>query len=407
MELIIHILMLFIVINCSFKLSFWKLWQTVIYSLIAGLFVAGTWQYAILQSKTQIADYLQNTEALQNMAIIITLESALCFGYCVAFLRGLYGKKNLWWAELLRWYPSLLLFPVLFYYLTEAIFRLPGVDFSVTAWSFAGIVVIAIPLLSRLMKYLVPEDDLRLEVHFLVSLFICILGLLTTVNGKTTYAATEEALNWKAIILSIGLFVVLFLIGFWVANSLLIPDIIILLCLFVRSLILIGGTYNMYMTKRKNDKALDQLIKDARIDDLKAALPDKDNSLYMGYLRDLLYHPASADYSDFLITKFENEAEKDVSLSKMLAKIGPVLGLIGTLISMSPALVGLSTGDISGMAYNMQVVFATTVVGLVISAVGLISMQFKQRWYAKDVNNLDYVSRVLNETTGESNNEKK
>ena len=50
MELIIHILMLFIVINCSFKLSFWKLWQTVIYSLIAGLFVAGTWQYAILQS---------------------------------------------------------------------------------------------------------------------------------------------------------------------------------------------------------------------------------------------------------------------------------------------------------------------------------------------------------------------
>ena len=76
------------------------------------------------------------------------------------------------------------------------------------------IVVIAIPLLSRLMKYLVPEDDLRLEVHFLVSLFICILGLLTTVNGKTTYAATEEALNWKAIILSIGLFVILFLIGF-------------------------------------------------------------------------------------------------------------------------------------------------------------------------------------------------
>ena len=94
-------------------------------------------------------------------------------------------------------------------------------------------------------------------------------------------------------------------------------------------------------------------------------------------VRDLLYHPASADYSDFLITKFEHKAEKDVSLSKMLAKIGPVLGLIGTLISMSPALVGLSTGDISGMAYNMQVVFATTVVGLVISAVGLISMQFK------------------------------
>ena len=64
------------------------------------------------------------------------------------------------------------------------------------------------------------------------------------------------------------------------------------------------------MTKRKNDKALDQLIKDARIDDLKATLPDKDNSLYMGYLRNLLYHPASADYSGFLIKIREMKQRK-------------------------------------------------------------------------------------------------
>ena len=90
-----------------------------------------------------------------------------------------------------------------------------------------------------------------------------------------------------------------------------------------------------------------------------------------------------------------NEAEKDLSVSRLLAKIGPILGLIGTLIAMSPALVGLSTGDISGMAYNMQVVFATTVIGLVVSAAGLITQQFKQRWYAKDVYNLEYVARVM------------
>lgn len=115
----------------------------------------------------------------------------------------------------------------------------------------------------------------------------------------------------------------------------------------------------------------------------------------MRYLRDLLTSPPSPDYSDYLIAGFENEAEKDVVLSKLLTKIGPVLGLVGTLIAMSPALVGLSTGDIGGMAYNMQVVFATTVVGLVISGVGLVSLQLKQRWYAQEVNNLDYVSRKL------------
>lgn len=187
---------------------------------------------------------------------------------------------------------------------------------------------------------------------------------------------------------------------FWVANSLLIPDIILLLLLFIRSLLLVGGVYNQYMTKRKNDKLLSVLIQEltpGTIDGLREALPKKDNSLYIRYLRDLLTSAPSEAYSDYLITNFENDAEKDVILSKLLSKMGPILGLIGTLIAMSPALVGLSTGDIAGMAYNMQVVFATTVVGLVVSAVGLVTLQFKQRWYAKEVNHLDYVSRIIME----------
>ena len=102
---------------------------------------------------------------------------------------------------------------------------------------------------------------------------------------------------------------------FWVANSLLIPDVILLLFLFVRALILIGGTYNMYITKRKNDKAFDHLIKEGRTDELRQALPDKDNSLYISYLRDMLSRPVNEDYADFTLSKFEVEAEKDVALS--------------------------------------------------------------------------------------------
>jgi biopolymer transport protein ExbB/TolQ len=127
-------------------------------------------------------------------------------------------------------------------------------------------------------------------------------------------------------------------------------------------------------------------------------LPEKHDSLFTEYLADILDHPANNAYSDFLITNYETEVAKDVNLSRLLTKLGPVLGLIGTLISMSPALVGLSTGDISGMAYNMQVVFSATVVGLVISAVGLFTQQLKTRWYTKDVNNLEFVSRIYAES---------
>ena len=185
---------------------------------------------------------------------------------------------------------------------------------------------------------------------------------------------------------------------FWVANSLLIPDIIALLLLFVRSLLLVGSFYNHFITKQKNDKLLNNLIQDLsaeKVENLKSILPQKDNSLYIKYLRKLLSRELSEAYSEYLISNFETEADKDLSISKILAKIGPVLGLIGTLIAMSPALVNLSSGDVSGMAYNMQIVFATTVIGLVVSMAGLITLQFKQRWYSQESNHLFYISQIL------------
>jgi len=184
---------------------------------------------------------------------------------------------------------------------------------------------------------------------------------------------------------------------FGIANSLLIPDVILLIFFFFRALIMLGGTYNQFMTRRKNSRLLDDAIKELQpegISELRSLLPEKTDSLLVKYLKDLLSREPSEAYADFIITHYETEAAKDVNLSRLLTKLGPVLGLIGTLISMSPALVGLSTGDISGMAYNMQVVFSATVVGLVISAVGLFTQQLKSRWYAKDVNRLDYVSRI-------------
>ena len=187
---------------------------------------------------------------------------------------------------------------------------------------------------------------------------------------------------------------------FLVSDSLLIPDIIVLLVLFVRALFLVGSFYNQYITKYKNERQLRSILNQLtpeRMEELQAALPEKDNSLYIKYLRAILDRPADDTYADYMITNFENEAEKDVVTSKLLAKVGPVLGLIGTLIAMSPALTGLSQGDISKMASNMQVVFATTVVGLVVSLVGLVTLQFKQRWYAKEVNQLDYITRIRNQ----------
>ena len=89
--------------------------------------------------------------------------------------------------------------------------------------------------------------------------------------------------------------------------------------------------------------------------------------------------------------------EKELSAPKTLAKMGPMLGLMGTLIPMGPALVGLSKGDIASMAYNMQVAFATTVVGLFAAAIGVITQQTKRRWFMYDLTRLEYVADLIHQ----------
>lgn len=214
MELIIQILMVFIIINCILKLSFRSLWQSILFGAICAVFIIWAKEYAIMQSKTQIADYLKNRAALQNAAVLVTAESAICFAFCFAALRNMFGKRVKRWLIPLYWYPSLLIFPVLFYILTQTIFSLSGTDFDTIAYAIAGITFVVIPIAAYGIRLLIPEDELRLEVHFLVSLFVCILGLLTTVNGDVTYAAVKEPVNFKALGLSLGLFVVTFVIGY-------------------------------------------------------------------------------------------------------------------------------------------------------------------------------------------------
>lgn len=215
MEIILYVLMLFILLNCAFKLSLWKWWQRGLFSLIAGVFAFWSMKYAMLQSKTQLDDYLQNTVALQDMAIIVTLESVFCFGFIFLYFQNTYEQtRKKWWAKLLYWYPSLLLFPVIFYALTQTLFTFVGMDFTMTALLFSIGAFVLIPVLAEGVKWLMADEESRVEIHLLMTCFICVLGLLSTENGKMVYTVKENPPDWKMILLSIVIFLLLFVAGF-------------------------------------------------------------------------------------------------------------------------------------------------------------------------------------------------
>ncbi len=186
---------------------------------------------------------------------------------------------------------------------------------------------------------------------------------------------------------------------YWISTGLLVPVIVLLIFFFGRALLLIGGFFGQYMAIRRTaallGKELDGLNRD-NVATLSERLPKKNPSLVVTYMKRLL-EADSAAMRQRLLADFEIGADKDLATSKTLSKMGPMLGLMGTLIPMGPALVGLSTGDIASMAYNMQVAFATTVVGLFAAAIGFITGQVKQRWYLKDMTDLEFVATLLNE----------
>ena len=187
---------------------------------------------------------------------------------------------------------------------------------------------------------------------------------------------------------------------YWISTGLLVPVIVLLIALFVRSLLLIGSFFGQYIAIRKTEALLriefDALTAE-NMDTLADRLPKKSNTLVVKSIRKIMEEKDSPAHVSRLLADYEILADKDLATSKTLSKMGPMLGLMGTLIPMGPALVGLSTGDIASMAYNMRVAFATTVVGLFAAAIGFITQQVKQRWYLQDMTNLEFLSEMLNE----------
>lgn len=185
---------------------------------------------------------------------------------------------------------------------------------------------------------------------------------------------------------------------FWISTGLLVPTVVLLVLFFVRALLLVGGFFGQLLARRKADAQMDEVLNQLtadNVDTLLDKLPSTELGTAAPFYHRLVAANSDAPLRERILAEFDIAADADQNLPRTLAKMGPVLGLMGTLIPMGPALVGLSSGDIASMAYNMQVAFATTVVGLVIGVIGTLTIQVKKRWLAADASRLDFIEARL------------
>lgn len=188
---------------------------------------------------------------------------------------------------------------------------------------------------------------------------------------------------------------------FWISNGLLVPVIVGLLYFFVNSILLLGIFFNQYLTHSKQTKLLKKTLDSLRADNMEKLTVEAGElpqSNFTDFLRNIIEAPNKA-YSNRLLADYEVRADAELGKYKLLTKFGPILGLMGTLIPMGPALAGLATGDVASMAYNMQIAFATTVVGLFVGAIGYVLLQIKQRWFVADLADLEFIADLKEQNT--------
>lgn len=197
----------------------------------------------------------------------------------------------------------------------------------------------------------------------------------------------------------------LFGILYTFSASLLYPVIIVLLAMVVYSLVLIGEFLSEYAKRRRDTENLELCCNLAQehvnSHELRKAAGSlrniEQNLMVTAFAASAASHLEKnmVPAIEWLSQDYEIMMSKRLEQTRIVATIAPMLGLMGTLIPLGPALIGLSQGNIEQLANNLMIAFATTVVGLFAGTIGYVLTQVRKRWYWQDMADIDYILDTL------------
>ncbi|RLG30770.1 hypothetical protein DRO03_03400, partial [Methanosarcinales archaeon] len=195
-----------------------------------------------------------------------------------------------------------------------------------------------------------------------------------------------------------------------VSTNLLYPVMIVLIILIAGSMIELGGFLFEWRNRHRDLGSIENGAVRAREkleqNDPEGAFGVLGQSCSNSFVHEFLYrtaflHRGCSDRGmlevrlEKLLQDINFEMTKKLERSRFVARVGPMFGLMGTLIPMGPALLGLSAGDIDTLANNLVIAFGTTVVGLMAGAIGFMVATVRARWYKQDSSDIEYLSEIL------------
>ena len=146
---------------------------------------------------------------------------------------------------------------------------------------------------------------------------------------------------------------------------------------------------------------------EAAVEAAKAALAKGDSAGAAKIVRDLGYNPPMSDALGAIVeqraqpdaedriakrlAEYDYRSMKRLERTRIMVRMGPALGLMGTLIPLSPALAALAEGDVQRLTEDLRVAFSVTVAGLLVGMIAFVVSLIRDRLYAQDYSDVEYV----------------
>lgn len=190
-----------------------------------------------------------------------------------------------------------------------------------------------------------------------------------------------------------------------IAQSLMIPCYIFLLYFVLASVIELGSLFGEMMDRRKEGgfdtaRFLSQLREGGNIE-----LQLQNIKLPAGLKKvvdEFLQLTASSTtgqkfIAQSILTDEETAAVKKLERTDLISKMGPLLGLMGTLIPLGPGLLSLGQGDFSALSQSLVIAFNTTIIGIFAGGLSFTISKVRRRWYEHYLGSLESTLETIME----------
>lgn len=177
-----------------------------------------------------------------------------------------------------------------------------------------------------------------------------------------------------------------------ISSALLIPDIVLLLALFALTLVQVGGILGEAVSRRRDGAGFRRFVSAQKAAGVESGLRPRADEVPRGVgFAMLAFAKPVAGSREVLLHDLELKAERLLGRLHLGIRLGPVLGLAGTLIPLGPALVAMSNGDLAALSQQLVVAFATAVLGMFVGGACFVLHSVRKHWYEQDLSDIEFL----------------